>query len=501
MPEVILKVEDVSKSFPGVRALEKVSLVVERGEIHALVGENGAGKSTLIKILSGIYQPDEGRIWLEGKEIALKDPRQAQNLGIVTIHQEFNLVPHLTVAENIFLGHEQTRTFLGFIHWQELRSRATTLLDQLGVKINPTRLVQHLSVAEQQMVEIAKALSLQARILIMDEPTATLTGEESTKLFNIIRAIKEKGVSIIYVSHRLEEIFAICDRITILRDGKWIATRDIKDVTPEEVIKLMVGRDIKERFPRRLAPKFSGQVALEVKGLNRKGKLHDINLRVRYGEILGIAGLVGAGRTELARAIMGLYPKDSGEIFLDGRKVNISFPWEAIRLGLAYVPEDRKGQGLLLNSSIKENISLTQLDHISRWGFIDRKAEIKACEEAMVKFRIKGRDCRQKVKNLSGGNQQKVVLAKWLASRPKVLILDEPTRGIDVGAKAEIYELIQALAAEGVAIIMISSDLPEILGMSDRIIVVHEGRVVGEFLRGEVTEEKIMGCAVGGKLI
>jgi ribose transport system ATP-binding protein len=487
----------ISKSFPGVKALEDVSLQVRAGEVHALLGENGAGKSTLMQILAGAQPADTGEILLDGKAVHITGPQAAMDLGISIIYQEFNLVPYLTAAENIFLGREPKAALPGFVDFGTLYRESQQIIDKLGVKLSARTPVHRLSVAQQQMVEIAKATSRKCRIIVMDEPSATLTDHELRSLFELIRRLKSEGVAIIYISHRMEEIFEICDRVTVMRDGKWVATADIGDLTRESVIKLMVGRELTQMIPKEPAP--IGEVALEVRGIERKGVLHNISMQVRRGEILGIAGLVGAGRTELARVIFGADRADSGEILLFGTSVRIKSPQDAIKLGIGLVTEDRKQQGLVLGMAVRENITLANLGALTTFSFIQAKREREVSTRYVGDLRVKTPTIEQTVQNLSGGNQQKVVLAKWLFTNSRVLIFDEPTRGIDVGAKTEIYQLMNELARQGVAIIMISSELPEVIGMSDRILVMHEGAVAGELSREEATQEKIMHLATGGE--
>jgi ABC-type sugar transport system ATPase subunit len=506
----LLQVEQISKSFPGVMALQDVSMDVYPGEVHGLVGENGAGKSTLMKILSGVYEPDRGRILLDGNPTLLHSPRQAQDLGVSIIYQEFNLMPNLSVEENVFVGREPNRA--KFVRWRSLRRQTRELLDQLGVRLNPGAIVRDLSVAEQQMVEIAKALSLNARLVIMDEPTSALTETEVAALFHIIRGLKERGLAVIYISHRLEEIFTICDRVTVLRDGHLAGELSIEEATPDQVVRLMVGRPLGDLFrpeeaERRLGA-HAGQSSapvLEVRGLGRTGTvqdasalvLEDVSLTLHPGEIVGLAGLVGSGRTEIARAIFGADDYDRGEILVDGKPVHLHSPRAAIRLGIGLVPEDRKLQALILMLAIRENMGLSILDRLSRFGIV-RLGEERALARRMVEaLRVRTPSIEQKVLNLSGGNQQKVVIAKWLALHPRILIMDEPTRGIDIGAKAEVHALMHQLAADGVAILMISSELPEIIHMSDRILVMRQGRIAGELSRAEATQEAVMALATG----
>lgn len=496
MADLLLEMKGISKSFPGVKALENVQFSLRTGEVHALMGENGAGKSTLMKILGGIYSKDEGTVFVKGEQRNIASPRSASELGIAVIHQELNLIPHLTVVENIFLGREFTFGKTKLINWRAMRQEANRYLSQLGMDIDPQTLVGELSVGQQQMVEIAKALSMQADILVLDEPTAALTNKEIESLFQVIGSLKKKGVGMIYISHRMEEIFQICDRITVLRDGQYIGTRNTKESGMDELVRMMVGREIKDRFPK--MPVAVGPERLRVEGLAQEGKLYDISLSVRSGEILGIAGLMGAGRTEFAKTLFGIEHINNGRIFIDGEPVAIKKPIDAIRAGIAFVTEDRKEEGLVLALSVKENLSLPNLNSLAAYGFVSQGKEKLLSENTIRQLLIKTPDANQTVSSLSGGNQQKVVIGKWLATHPKVLILDEPTRGVDIGAKKEIYDLMNQLVQQGVAIIMISSELPEILGMSDRIIVMHEGRITGEFLQKDATQEKIMHAATGG---
>lgn len=492
-----LEMRHISKQYPGVRALDDVSLLVGRAEIHALLGENGAGKSTLMKIVAGAQSKDHGDILIDGNVVIIDSPQKAMELGISIIYQEFNLVPYLSAGENIFLGREPRAKIPGFVDFKTLYTTSQRVIDKLGVKMDARAPVNTLSIAQQQMVEIAKATSKQAKIIVMDEPSATLTDHELKALFDLMRQLKSEGVSIVYISHRLEEVFEICDRATIMRDGKWVATKNVADLTREEIIRLMVGRELKDAIPKVAAD--AGDVALSVKHLNRAGVLHDICFQVMKGEVLGIAGLVGAGRTETARAIFGADPIDSGSLEVLGKPVTIRSPQDAIKNGIGLVTEDRKQQGLVLGMSVRENETLANLGALSTLGFVRRREERAVAEKYKTDLAIKTPSIEQTVQNLSGGNQQKVVLAKWLFTGSKVLIFDEPTRGIDVGAKSEIYKLINELAAQGVAIIMISSELPEVLGMSDRILVMHEGTIAGELSRADATQEKIMHLATGGQ--
>lgn len=493
--EPLLQMRGIVKEFPGVKALDQVDFTLLRGEIHALLGENGAGKSTLMKVLSGVYQKDGGEIKLDGQSVNITGPRQAQKLGIGIIHQEMNLVPALTVRENVFLGREPQK-LLGFVDKQQMHRETKEVLNRLGTEISPEALVGELSIGAQQMVEIAKALSYETRILIMDEPTAALTERESEHLFQIVRQLAASGVGIVYISHRMEELFALSDRITVMRDGTYVDTVITKETSFDSLVKLMVGRELTERFPKKAAS--IGAEVIKVSHFSRKGILHDVSLTARAGEIVGISGLMGAGRTELARAIFGIDKVDQGEIFIDGNKQSIHSCIDAIKAGIALITEDRKNQGLVLPMSVGDNISLAVLGDVCKQSFISKAAEDALIDRQIKELKIKTPNAAQLVKNLSGGNQQKVVIAKWLSANPKVLIMDEPTRGVDVGAKAEIYYIMNMLAAAGVAILMISSELPEVLGMSDRILVMCRGRLAGEFTAAEATQEKIMAYAAGG---
>jgi len=490
----VLIMEGIWKSFPGVVALQDVSFNLQRGEVHVLLGENGAGKSTLMKILSGAYRKDAGAIRLAEREIEIKSPKQAQDLGISIIYQELNLVPHLTVGENIFLGREP-RLGPGVIDQRKLFRMAQGQLDALAVSLDARAIVSALSIAQQQMVEVAKALSLQAKILIMDEPTSAITERETQELFGIIRSLKIDGVSIVYISHRLEEIFQIGDRVTVLLDGRNVATRLMGEVDKSELVRLMVNRELKEHFPKVRSP--IGKEALRVERLSRKGVLSDISFSLRRGEVLGVAGLLGSGRTDLARAIFGLDPIDSGSIYVDGQLKTIDSARKAIACGIGFLTEDRKSQGLVLKLSVRENIVLPSMEKVCHAGVIDTDEEERIANRYIDDLRIKTPSGDQKVLYLSGGNQQKVIVSKWLFTEARVLIFDEPTRGIDVGAKVEIYQLMNRLTSQGAAILMISSELPEILGMSDRVLVMHQGHITGEFTSEEVTQEKILRCALG----
>ena len=490
----VLVMRGIVKTFPGVKALSDVSLDVRPGEVLALMGENGAGKSTLMKIMAGAQPPDSGEILLDGKLVVLDSPLKAMNLGIGIIYQEFNLVPQMSVADNIFLGREMSAG--GWSREAEMIAEAQRLMDGLGARVDVRTPVEKLTVANQQMVEIAKATSRKCRVIAMDEPSATLTDHELQNLWRLIRQLQSEGVGIVYISHRIEEVFAIADRVTILRDGRTIGTRPIGGVTQGELIQMMVGRPLEDTFPKVVAPK--GEPVLEVRNLARAGVLHDISFTVHAGEIVALAGLVGAGRTEIARCIFGADPFDSGEILLNGQKLQLRSPQDAIRAGIGMVTEDRKGQGLVLELSVRENTSLAALPTLARaFGIIDRARERAVAQGYVESLGTRTPSIEQRVKNLSGGNQQKVVLSKWLLTDSKLLIVDEPTRGIDVGAKAEIYQLMNALTERGIAILMISSELPEVLGMADRVLVVREGRIVGQMDRAEATQEKIGELVLG----
>ena len=491
----LLEVRDIEKTFPGVRALSGVSFEVRAGEVHALLGENGAGKSTLIKIISGVYEPDGGSILIGGRETRFTSPEDAKRSGVATIYQELLLFPELTVAENIFLGHAP-RAGIGRIDWRAMRTRAEALLASLEIDdLAASQVVGALSVGNRQRVEILRALSHDARILIMDEPTAALTESDVTRLFDIVRRLRARGVGIVYISHRLDEIFAIGDRVTVLRDGAYVGARNVADTNASELVQMMVGRRIDNLFPKTVVP--IGAPVLEARDVVRHPMTKSVSLTVRAGEIVGLAGLVGSGRSELAQTLFGITPAELGEIRLMGEGVTISSAEDARSKGIAYVPEDRGVQGLVRPMSVLHNFSLAALGAISRAGFIDRGAERRMAEEGVRRFRVKTSSVQEIAGRLSGGNQQKIVLGKWLANNPKLLILDEPTRGIDVGAKAEIHRLMGELAGAGVAILMISSELPEVLGMSDRVLVMREGRLVAEFDRAQATSETVGAAMMG----
>ncbi len=493
-PPPLVELRNTSKTFGGIKVLKNVGFDVRPGEVHALLGENGAGKSTLIKILSGFHTPDEGgEIRVNGRPVSFSSPRDARKAGIATVYQELLLFPDMTVAENIFIGHAP-RAGMGALDWNEMRRRARALLDDLDSHdLDVDARVGGLSVANRQRVEIAKALSQDARLLIMDEPTASLADADVRRLLDVVRRLRERGVAIIYISHRMPEIFALADRVTVLRDGSLIGTKDIEEVDDASLVSMMVGRSIDQLFPKVVVP--IGAPVLELRKVSFKDEVQDISLTLRAGEILGIAGLVGSGRTELALTIFGITPATSGEILLNGRPVTIRSPQQARDLGIAYVPEDRGLQGLVKPQTIRENVSMALLDRISKGSIVDRVKESALARDAIARFGIRARGPEQRAGQLSGGNQQKVVLAKWVSTNPRVLIMDEPTRGIDVGAKSEIHALMCKLAGEGLAVIMISSELPEVLGMSDRIMVMNGGRMVRTFDRSEATPD-VVGAAM-----
>lgn len=490
----LLAMKGIVKTFPGVRAVEGVDLEVRPGEVLALVGENGAGKSTLIRILGGVHQPDAGVITLRNQRVEISSPRQAHDLGIAMIHQELNQVGPLSVRENLFLG-VTPRRWRWFVDWDALTAQTRKALAELGAEIDPSARVDQLSIAERQMIEIARALTLRADLLVMDEPTAALTLQEVERLLEIIHDLKTRGVSVVYISHRLEEVFRIADRVTVLRDGRYIGTYAIDEITMDGLIQLMVGRKLTEKFPKEPAPQ--GPVLFEARGLSAAGVFRDVSFSVRAGEILGIAGLVGSGKIEVAHAIFGMIPLDGGEILVGGRPVTIRAPADAIALGIGLVPEDRKTQGLILGMSVRDNITLPSLDRLETAGFIRRSEERTIVDRLMRRLDIRAAGPDQEARTLSGGNQQKTVVSKWLQTGARILFLCEPTRGIDVGAKVEMYRLMVELGVAGVGVVMISSEMPEVLGMADRILVMHEGRVTGEFSRAEATQEKILASASG----
>jgi ribose transport system ATP-binding protein len=500
---------DCAKSFPGVRALRGVSLSVAAGEVRALLGENGAGKSTLMNILDGVFSDYEGQILVDGRPVTIHTPRTAQQLGISMIHQELHLVPELSIAENIFLGREP-RTSVGALDRGRMRREAAKLLAELDLELPPSRLIRLCRLAEQQLIEVAKALSLDARILIMDEPTSALADAEIQQLFKVIRRLSSRGVAVIYISHRLEELFEIADSVTVLRDGELIGTRPIAGVDRAELIRMMVGRPLAEYFHKDEAQGGPGEDCLRVTGLRLEGDrdagrraLRDISFDVRRGEVVGLAGLMGAGRTEVLETIFGVHPRRlvGGEVVIRGRAVTIRSPQQAIREGLAFLTEDRKGQSLTTMQSVRFNVTLASLHRIMRWFGLDRRRERRLVLEQIQRLRIKTPSAGTVVNNLSGGNQQKVALAKSLLTEPQVVLMDEPTRGIDVGAKAEIYGLINQLARSGAGVLMVSSEMPELLAMCDRILVLCEGRLTAELSREEATQERILQAATPGKTV
>ncbi|MDQ0252829.1 ribose transport system ATP-binding protein [Evansella vedderi] len=496
--ENILEIKNITREFPGVKALNDVSFNIRRGEIHALVGENGAGKSTLMKILSGVQDPSKGKIYLNGKEVVFKSPKDAQEVGISIIHQEFSLIPYLNGFENIFLGRE-LRKKNGLLDKKRMKTEAEKVMERLNANIDLSKPITLLSVANQQFIEIAKAIAIDTKVLIFDEPTASLTGKEIDKLFELIEMLKKSGVTIIYISHHLEEILAMCDRFTCLRDGEWVGTRSVEGCTKQDIVKMMVGREITNTYPDRTSwEKKKEEILLDVKKLTNS-VVKDVSFSLKKGEILGIAGLVGAGRTETVRALIGADTTDEKEVYINGKRATIKSPTEALTHGIGLIPESRKTQGLILGMTVKNNITLPILNKISsKAGFLSRKKEESLVNKSIKDLLIKTPTMWQKVKHLSGGNQQKVVLAKWLNTECNILIFDEPTRGIDIGAKEEIYKLMRVLAEQGLSIIMISSELPEILGMSDRVLVMHKGKVISQLDVKETTSEEVMYYATGG---
>ena len=490
----ILEMKNITKTFPGVKALDKVDFTLRKGEVHALLGENGAGKSTLMKVLNGIHQRNEGEILLNGKAVEFNGTKEAQNAGLAIIHQELELIPHLNVAENIYLGRERKNGL--FIDYKEMYKETQDVLDMLGVNIDPKAKIKDLNIGSQQMVEIAKAVSQNAEILVMDEPTSSLTNQEIEILFELIERLKKEDISIVYISHRLEEVFEICDRVTVLRDGQFVGEVETKSTDQDQLIKMMVGRTIEDRFPEmNFNP---GKEILRVENLEVPDKITDASFALHKGEILGIAGLMGSGRTELAKTVFGVFKKENGDIYNRGEKVKIDSPADAIDNGIYYLSEDRQDEGLILGLSVAENISISVLKTILKADtFIDSKAEKELAKKYISDLNIKTPSEDQLVKNLSGGNQQKVVISKLLSTKPEIVIFDEPTRGIDVGAKREIYDLMQELIDEGVAVILISSELPEVLNLSNRILVMHEKEIMGELDAAEADQEAVMKLATG----
>ncbi len=493
MGEIILQMRGIDKSFPGVHALDHVDFEVCKGEVHALMGENGAGKSTLMKVLTGIYSKDSGTITYEGKEIEFHNPKEAQDAGIVIVHQELNMMNHLTVAQNIFIGREFMKG--GIIDDAKMNEESKKLFAQLGININPAEKMGNLTIGKQQMCEIAKAISHKAKVIIFDEPSAALTEAEIEELFKIIRDLRERQLAIVYISHRMDEIKVITDRVSVMRDGGYIGTLVTADCTKQDIISMMVGRVIYEESKTKSAVAPDAPVVLKVEHLNAGKMVQDISFELHKGEILGFSGLMGAGRTETARALFGADPKTSGDIYINGEKVDIRSPEDAVRCGIGYLSEDRKRYGIVLDKSVAENSTMAHLKNFVKGLFIDKKAEVSATEEFVRKLNTKTPSVDQMLVNLSGGNQQKVVLSKWLVRNCDILIFDEPTRGIDVGAKSEIYHLMNELVAQGKSIIMISSEMPEVLRMSDRIVVMCEGRKTAEIDIADATQESIMHAA------
>ncbi|WP_282942669.1 sugar ABC transporter ATP-binding protein [Paenibacillus sp. RC67] len=491
-----IRMNGIHKAFGSNQVLSGVDFDLHEGEVHALMGENGAGKSTLMNILTGVHARDEGTILIDGKETYFANPKEAERQGIAFIHQELNVWPDMTVLENLFIGREISSSW-GLLRGNEMKALAKEQFRKLSVDIPLNIEAGQCSVGQQQMIEIAKALLTDTKVIIMDEPTSALTEREIQKLFEVIESLKKEGVSIVYISHRMEEIFAICDRITVMRDGRTVDTKEIPNTSFDEVVKKMVGRELTERYPGRNPN--PGEVVLEVKHATRKGLFEDVSFQVRGGEIVGFSGLMGSGRTEIMRALFGLDHLDSGEILLFGKKVMIKKPVDAVKLGIGFITEDRKDEGLVLDFSVRDNMVLPSLSSFTSKGLISSQKEKTFVDALIKRLQIKTHSSETAAGNLSGGNQQKVVIAKWIGIGPKLLILDEPTRGVDVGAKREIYQLMNELTGHGVAIIMVSSELPEVLGMSDRIVVVHEGHITGELSKEEATQEKIMTLATGGQ--
>jgi ribose transport system ATP-binding protein len=492
---IVLCMQGITKVFPGVVALKDVDLEVRLGEVHALVGENGAGKSTLMNILGGVIQPDRGRILIDGQEVTMPNPKAAQNAGISFIHQELALFPEMSVMSNLFI--ESIPNNRGFLNWRHLYAETKRVLDRMSLDVSPTAIVGSLRMGERQMVEIARALLWNTKILVLDEPTSSLTDRETELLFDLIKELASQGVSIIYISHRLDEIFDVCDRATVLRDGEKVDTVDVASISKMDLIRMITGREIKEMYPKFNVP--TDDALLVVEGLTRYGVFEDISFHVNAGEIVGITGLMGSGRTELARAIFGLDPLDKGQIKVRGKVVSIKCPEDAIEHGFGFLTEDRRSEGLILDKSVTTNVVLANIRKFTKWGWwVDEKAQDEAAERQISNLRIMTPTSKRWVKYLSGGNQQKVVFGKWLETEPKIFILDEPTRGVDVGAKAEIHDIMSRLAQNGAAIIMISSELPQILGMSDQILVMRDGRLVAELTREEATQEKVLALATGG---
>lgn len=495
--EDILKLTNISKSFPGVKALSDVNLTIKKGEVHALVGENGAGKSTLMKTISGAYKKDSGTIWFDGREVEVTSPKQSELMGISIIYQELNLIERVTVAENVFLGRYPLKG--GMVQWNKMFKEAQALFDEYELKIDARKLLSSLTMAQKQMVEIIKAASINAKIIIMDEPTSSLSTKETESLFHIIQKLKSNGVAVVFITHRLDEIFAICDRMTVLRDGQYVGDREIKDITKGEMIAMMIGRELTQQYPERYTA--LGEVSLDIQHFtDGGGHVHDVSFQAHKGEVLGFYGLVGAGRTETMRMIFGVDKKQSGKVLLHGKEVTPKNPRDAIRQGFGFITENRRDEGLLLHSSISTNTVIVALNKILKFGLIDYKEEDRVAKDYVAKLHTATPSVKQKAMFLSGGNQQKVVLAKWLFSDSEVIIFDEPTRGIDVGARREIYQIINDLVADGKTIIVVSSDMEEIMGLSDRILVMHEGHIAGELLKEEFSQSLITEYAVGERI-
>lgn len=492
----IVEMKQIHKSFYSVNVLRGVDFDLFSGEIHALMGENGAGKSTLVKILTGIHKSNQGEIFYKGNQTEFSSPKDAEKNGMAVIHQELNIIPYLTVAENMFLGKELKATPFGILKTKEMNQRTKEYLNRLGIDMDPQKPAGELSVGQQQMIEIARAIAANTEVLIMDEPTAALTDREIETLFKVMDQLRQEGVAIIYISHRMEEIFRMCNRITVLRDGQSIGTKNTNETSFEEIVKMMVGRELGERFPDRTAD--IGDTYFSVENLSLEGVFNNISFDVKKGEILGVAGLMGAGRTEIMEAIFGARKKSSGTIVLDGKELSIKKPHHAIKAGIGFITEDRKDEGLVLGLTVRENLSIPNLKTLSNQTIMSDNKEKQFSKDMIEKLRIKTSSSEQEVKSLSGGNQQKVVFGKWLGINPKLLILDEPTRGVDVGAKKEIYSIMNEETKKGKSIIMVSSELPEILGMSDRIMVIHEGKVTAILDKADANQEKIMEAATGG---
>ena len=494
MSEYVLEIKSVSKSFPGVKALDHVNFNLRQGEIHALIGENGAGKSTFIKIITGVHSQDEGDIYLDGRKVEIKGPRDAQGLGIAAIYQNVTCYPDLSAGENIFIGHEKIRKGSKRILWNEMHSAADKLLSELGANFDSRTIMGTLSVAQQQIVEIAKALSTNAKIIIMDEPTAALTKKETDELYRIAEQLRDSGVSIIFISHKLEDIYRIAGRVTVLRDSKYIGTWDVNKITKDELIVAMVGREITQLFPKKETA--IGGELLRVEGLGKTGLFADISFTLHRGEILGLTGLIGAGRSEVCQSVFGILPYDQGEVYVEGKKVAITNPKQAMELGIGYLPEDRQKQGLILQWGIERNITLATLDKYSNSGWLNEEKEAEIAKTLSEKVNVKANSIFDPAGSLSGGNQQKVIIAKLLSADLKIIILDEPTKGVDVGAKSAIHEMMSDLVCQGYGVIMISSEMPEVLGMSDRIAVMREGRIVTILDRENATQEAILEAAM-----